>query len=87
MENEILQQILSKLDNLEQGQANLAKELQSLKSITLRMEQDHGKKLQALFDGYSANYGIIERYDPRITKLERTVEKLAFEVQYLKSAK
>ena len=87
MENEILQQILSKLDNLEQGQANLAKELQSLKSITLRMEQDHGKKLQALFDGYSANYEIIERYDPRITKLERTVEKLAFEVQYLKSAK
>ena len=87
MENEILQQILNKLDNLEQGQANLAKELQSLKSITLRMEQDHGKKLQALFDGYSANYEIIERYDPRITKLERTVEKLAFEVQYLKSAK
>jgi len=80
MENEILQQILNKLDNIEQ-------DVQSLKSITLRMEQDHGKKLQALFDGYSANYEIIERYDPRITKLERTVEKLAFEVQYLKSAK
>ncbi|MDR3270671.1 MAG: hypothetical protein LBT32_04045 [Peptococcaceae bacterium] len=59
-------------------------EVESVKGITLRMEQDHGKKLTALFDGYTANYEIMERYDPRVTKLERAVEKLNFELAYLK---
>ncbi|MDR3270346.1 MAG: hypothetical protein LBT32_02370 [Peptococcaceae bacterium] len=67
----------TKVDNLEQ-------DVQSVKEITLRMEQDHGKKLTALFDGYTANYEIIERYDLRVTKLERAVKKLNFELAYLK---
>lgn len=77
MEKEILQQILNKLDKLEQ-------DVQSLREITLRIEYNHGKQLQGLFDGYTANYEIIERFDPRVTLLEHTVERLNFEVQHLK---
>ncbi|MDR3289580.1 MAG: hypothetical protein LBT22_09145 [Peptococcaceae bacterium] len=72
---------------LQEDVGELHEEVQSVKGITLRMEQDHGKKLTALFDGYTANYEIIERYDPRVTRLERAVEKLNFELEYLKSAK
>lgn len=41
------------------------------------MESEHDGKLDALFDGYSANYKLIDQLDPQITKLERTVEKLS----------
>ena len=115
MENEILQQILNKLDNLvqgqskleqgqskleqgqskleqgqsklEQGQLKLEQEVQSLKEITLRMEHDHGEKLQALFDGYAGNYEKIEQYEPRIAKLEAIVERLSIELRFLKASK
>lgn len=85
MSNE--EKILQILSQIQTDISELKKESQFIKNVTVRMESEHGGKLDALFDGYSANYELIDQIDPRITKLERTVEKLSFEIKYLKSAK
>lgn len=85
MNNE--EKILQLLTQMQSDIAELKQESQFIKNIVVRMENEHGEKLDALFDGYSANFELIDRCDPRITKLERAVEKLSFEVKYLKAAK
>lgn len=80
MEEKGLQQILTKLDNLND-------EVRSVKDIVIRMEHDQGQKLNALFDGYTANFEVMERYDPRISKLERAVEKLELQIKFLSASK
>ena len=54
------------------------------KEIVIKIENDHGQKLNALFDGYSANYDSNKEIELRIIKLEKDVEKLKFEVSYFK---
>lgn len=82
-----LSQIQGDISNLKANITELQEDVKFVRGVTVRMENDHGKKLDALFDGYSANYDLIGRYDPRVTKLERDLEKLSFEVKYLKAAK
>jgi len=56
------------------------------KETVVRMENDFGQKINALFDGYSGNYDLNKENDARITRLERDVEKLNIEVRFLKAA-
>lgn len=72
---------------LQDDVAALKQESQFIKTIVIKMENEHGKKLDALFDGYSSNFEFIRRFGPRITALELKMDKLAFEVEYLKAAK
>lgn len=80
MELELLQQILNKLDGLEQGQ-------KSLEHTIIRMENDLNRKMDALRDGYIANRDIIVNYDSRINKLERDVEALDIQIRYLNAGR
>lgn len=45
-----------KFEGLNDKFEGLDKEVKSLKRIVLRIENDHGQKLDALFDGYKLTY-------------------------------
>lgn len=79
------EQTAIKLEQIEMKdeQANMKKTLDFVCGVIVRIENEHGQKLDALFDGYKTNFEVISRYDPRIVKLERDIEKLSFEVKFL----
>ena len=79
--------ILDMLGKLVEGQIELRNDLESTKDILLRMENDHGKKLQALFDAYDANMDSHNQTEGRVTKLEKITEKHSLEIAHLQLAK
>ena len=71
---------------LQEDVTTLKKETQFIRGIAVKIENDHGKKLDALFDGCSSIFDIMIRYHPRISSLESKMDQLVFEVRYLKAA-
>lgn len=70
--------------DLKQRVAKLEDESQFIRNTVIRIEIDHGRKLDAYYDGYKTNYDIISRWDPRITALERKVETHTFQIELLR---
>ena len=80
----MIQPLISFLDN----QAKPPKHIIALETIPRQyslMFTLLSQYVITLFDGYSVNYDLNKKEDIRIAKLERDVEKLPFEVSYLKS--
>ena len=50
------------------------KDIQRLKNDVLRIEQDSGKKLEALFDGYNQTYEKLEVIEEKVDNLTGKVE-------------
>ena len=69
--------------DLKERVTKLEDESQFIKGVVIKIETEHGRKLDAFYDGYKANFELISRFDPRVTKLERDVEKHTFQIQYL----
>lgn len=46
-----------------------------IENTVLRIEQDHGKKLEALFDGYQQNSDRLDRIETSVSSLEEFVLK------------
>lgn len=72
---------------LQEDVTTLKKETQFIRGVAVKIENDHGKKLDALFDGCSSIFDIMIRYHPRISSLESKMDQLVFEVRYLKAAR
>lgn len=79
-------QIQSSVSKLEADVSELKQDVQFVRECTVRIENDYGKKLDSLFDGYLANHEIIARYDSRVSKLERDMERTSIELRYLRPA-
>jgi len=47
--------------------------IDNLEKIVLRMEQDHGQKLEALFDGYIQNSQKIDKIEKEVSKHEEVI--------------
>ncbi|MDD2504592.1 MAG: hypothetical protein PHG58_12235 [Clostridia bacterium] len=47
---------------------SLENEVQSIKKTVLNIEQDHGKKLQVLFDDYKQTTDQLERIEKEVTR-------------------
>ncbi len=73
--------------DLKERVTKLEDESQFIKGVVIKIETEHGRKLDAFYDGYKANFELISRFDPRVTKLERDVEKHTFQIQYLEEAR
>ena len=63
----------SDIADLKAGQAKLETELHTVKedgqitrNIVTRMEEDHGKRLGVLFDGYKQNYDMLQRLEKKV---------------------
>ena len=62
--------------NLKHDVTDLKQEVTSSKDILLRMEHNHGLKLQMLLDAHDANLKSHGEMNKRITRLEADVAKL-----------
>ena len=68
------------LDILAEGQIRLEKELSELKetvaridNTVIRIENDHGKKLDALFDGYQQNASKLQRIEEKVQQQDEFI--------------
>lgn len=59
-----------KLDNVE---TSLRAEIQEVKNTVVRIENDHGQKLNALFDGYKQNSDKLDRIETEVSKHEEII--------------
>lgn len=89
MENEKIFNLMEKMyADLKGGQEKLYTELKgsqdkmytelkdsinNLEKIVLRIEQDHGKKLETLFDGYIQNSQKIDKIEKEVSKQEEVI--------------
>lgn len=48
----------------------LETEVKEIKKTVIRIEQDHGKKLQVLFDGYKQHSDQLDRIEEKVSKHE-----------------
>lgn len=64
--NQRFDKVESRLDNVETRLANVEK-------TTLNIEQDHGKKLQALFDGYKQHSDQLDRVEKEVSMHEEVI--------------
>lgn len=75
-EDLILQTLTQMQTNLNQIQTDV----QDIKSRQVRMEQDHGTKLQALFDAREAQLDVNERIFNTLSRIEGKVDQLSLTV-------
>ena len=61
-----------RIDNVE---TSLRAEIQEVKNTVVRIENDHGQKLSALFDGYKQNSDKLDRMEAEISKHEEFILK------------
>lgn len=53
--------------------AEVKAEVRSIKEIVVDIENDHGQKLGALFDGYKQNAEKLDRIETEVTKHEEII--------------
>ncbi len=79
--------INNRLDMLESEQSEIAAAVKRIDRSVLLIENEHGRKIGALFDGYQASLDRDKAIEPRVTKLERTTDRLGLEMLALRQAK
>ena len=52
-------------------------DLQGLKNDIVRIENEHGQKLDALFDGYKQLHGKQDEHDKRFDRIEAKLDNLS----------
>lgn len=78
----------TRLDSIESKVVELENEFKTIKQTSLRIEHNHGEKLQALYEGYINNHdNAMLQLEPRIFNLENTVKHHYLEILSLKNAK
>ncbi len=79
--------IYGRLNKLEAEQEEMAAAIRRIDRSVMIIENEHGKKIGALFDGYQASLDRDKALEPRVTQLERTVDRHGLEILTLKHAK
>ena len=64
-----------KIGNMEGRLGNIETEVADLKKVVLRIETDHGNKLDALFDGYKQNSDRLDRIEAQVSRQEEFIIK------------
>ena len=67
--------VKTRLGTLTNDMDEVKTRLGTLEKTTLRMEQDHGNKLDALFDGYKQNTEKLNRIEAEVVKHEEFILK------------
>ena len=64
-----------KFDNIQGKIEKIEGDLDSLTNVVTRMENDHGTKLDALFDGYKQVNDRLDRIETEVSKHEEVILK------------
>jgi uncharacterized protein YaaN involved in tellurite resistance len=67
-DRELLELIAAKVGELTKNMSEVKSRLTSVENIVTRIENGHGKKLQALFDGYKQHTDQLERIEKEVSK-------------------
>ncbi len=70
-----VENIEGKLGSMEGRLGNIEAEVADLKKVVLRLETDHGNKLDALFDGYKQNSDRLDRIEAQVSRQEEFIIK------------
>ena len=73
--NKRLGNLETKVDNLENKVDNLETKVQHIDNKVNIIEQEHGKKLTALFDGYTQNAQKLDNIQEEVSKHEEVILK------------
>ena len=65
-------------EKLEAGQAKLEKDLESVRNSVTRIELDHGKKLDALFEGNKQLNEKVDRIEAHVSAQDEVILKRVF---------
>lgn len=63
------------ISNMKDDISNMKDDINDLKKTVINIEQDHGKKLEALFDGYKQNSEQLTRIEDEVSKHEEVILK------------
>ena len=84
---ELLTKLYSEFTEFREDMNSFRKEtkedIRSLKNNVLRIEQEHGKKLNALFDGYKQTYEKLETVESKLDALSDKVERHDIKIQVI----
>ena len=61
------------VSGLKEGQKNLEDELRSVKKVVIDMEENHGKKITLLLDGYKQNADKLDRIEKEVSIHEEII--------------
>lgn len=67
--------ILGKFDVLESMFEGLEKEITKTKETVAKIENEHGQKLSALFDGYTQIFKTLNEHGEKLDRIEKKVSK------------
>jgi predicted patatin/cPLA2 family phospholipase len=77
MENEKLFELMEKmyaeLQEIKKDVKNNNQKIDSVEKTVLRIEQNHGRKLEALFDGYKQNAEQLNNIEKEVSKHEEVI--------------
>ena len=78
MDNEKIFELMTEMyADLKQGQEkiyiDLKTEIEEVKKTVIKIEDEHGKKLNALFDGYKQNSEKLQRIEDEVSKHEEVI--------------
>ncbi|MGI6307059.1 MAG: hypothetical protein ACOX1X_00325 [Dethiobacteria bacterium] len=65
----------SRMTSMETEMADIKADVKFTKETVIKIENDHGQKLNALFDGYKLNSEKLERIENEVTKHEEIILK------------
>ena len=65
----------SRMTSMETEMADIKADVRFTKETVIKIENDHGQKLNALFDGYKLNSEKLERIENEVTKHEEIILK------------
>lgn len=78
-------ELKEKVQNLEVGHINLKEKVQRIDETVMKIEVEHGEKLQALLDAFKVNSEKIYKNEKNLESCEIHLEKHDDEIYYLNS--
>ncbi len=70
---DLLSKLYSEMQGMKSDMQDMKSDIKDLKKTVLRIEQDHGNKLQALFDGYKQHSDQLDRIEVEVSKHEEII--------------
>jgi primosomal protein N'' len=74
-DRELLELIAAQVGKLSQDVTDVKNRQEKIENIVTRIEQNHGQKLEALFDGYTQNNDRLDRIEKTLSSQEEFILK------------
>lgn len=70
---ELMEKMYAEMQDIKKDVKGNSNKIDNLEKIVLRMEQNHGQRLEALFDGYIQNAHKIDKIEREVSKQEEVI--------------